>query len=274
MKQVRIAATARWILVVLIIAVPGIASACHAADEWGTLKGRFVLDGDVPKPIPIKVNKDPEICGKKGLFREDLVVDSKGGLANVMIYCRDKVRIHPSYEKTAADRVVLKARGGRFEPHVLGIRVGQTFVFENDDPVAHDAYVSGSHFSFPQIIPASSGWEEKIEEADVVPAQVTCNIHPWMNARVLLRPDPYFCVTKNDGSFEIKNLPVGEFEFAVFHEKLKQIESVEIKGEKVTWPKGVVKVAILAGGETDLGDIRLSVTQPEESPAAKPSGEK
>ena len=48
---------------------------------------------------------------------------------------------------------------------------------------------------------------------------VNCSIHPWMKAWVLPRENPYFDVSKTDGSFEIANLPAGvELEFSVWHE--------------------------------------------------------
>jgi hypothetical protein len=48
---------------------------------------------------------------------------------------------------------------------------------------------------------------------------VKCNIHPWMTAYVGVSPHPYFAVSGTDGSFEIPNLPPGEYTIEVWHEK-------------------------------------------------------
>ena len=98
-----------------------------------------------PTPAAIDVTKDPEYCGNKGLVNEELVVDRKtGALANVMLWVRKKdVPVHPDYEKTASDTVVLDNEGCRFQPHVQGIRVGQTLQLKNSDPVAHNTNVQG-----------------------------------------------------------------------------------------------------------------------------------
>ena len=48
---------------------------------------------------------------------------------------------------------------------------------------------------------------------------VKCNIHPWMKAYVGVVSHPYFAVTGDDGSFELKDLPPGDYTIQVWHEK-------------------------------------------------------
>jgi uncharacterized protein (DUF2141 family) len=50
--------------------------------------------------------------------------------------------------------------------------------------------------------------------------RVKCNIHSWMHAFIGVLDHPYFAVSKDDGSFEIKNLPPGTYTIAVWQEKL------------------------------------------------------
>jgi uncharacterized protein (DUF2141 family) len=49
---------------------------------------------------------------------------------------------------------------------------------------------------------------------------VKCNIHHWMRAYIGAVQHPYFAVTGADGTFEIKNLPPGEYSVAAWQEKL------------------------------------------------------
>jgi plastocyanin len=235
-----------------------------SAEEWGTLKGKFIYDGKPAAPAPIDVTKDPEVCGNKGLVSEELVVDEKtGAIANVMLWVKGKdFAVHPDYEKTASGTVVLDNKGCRFEPHVQGIRVGQTLQLHNSDPVAHNTNVQGRNNQINPLIPAQSSSDQKIDQAEILPALVSCNIHPWMKGRLIVRPNPYFAVSKKDGTFEIKNLPAGDLEFVVYHERSGYVTDAEVKGEKVNWPKGVMKITIKAGDEpTDLGEIKLSAAQ-------------
>ena len=49
---------------------------------------------------------------------------------------------------------------------------------------------------------------------------VKCNIHGWMHAYIGVLEHPYFAVSKDDGSFEIANLPPGTYTIATWHETL------------------------------------------------------
>jgi hypothetical protein len=50
--------------------------------------------------------------------------------------------------------------------------------------------------------------------------RVKCNIHSWMHAFIGVLDHPYFAVSADDGTFEIKNLPPGTYTLAVWQEKL------------------------------------------------------
>ena len=53
---------------------------------------------------------------------------------------------------------------------------------------------------------------------------VKCNIHSWMHAYIGVLDHPYFSVSKEDGVFDIPNLPPGTYTVAVWHEKLGTLE--------------------------------------------------
>ena len=68
--------------------------------------------------------------------------------------------------------------------------------------------------------------EEEIEqlfEKEEVLMQIKCDIHGWMSTYVGVVEHPFFAVTKADGTFEIPNLPVGEYTLSAKHEALGQI---------------------------------------------------
>jgi hypothetical protein len=60
--------------------------------------------------------------------------------------------------------------------------------------------------------------------------RVKCNIHPWMHAFIGVVGNPYFAVSGEDGSFELKNLPPGDYTLEAWHETLGTEE------QKVTVP--------------------------------------
>ena len=77
------------------------------------------------------------------------------------------------------------------------------------------------------------------------PFGVSCAIHPWMSARMIVRDSPYVAVSKGDGSFEIKNVPAGvPLEFRVWQEKGKFIQDVTVDGKAEKWKSGRMKITL------------------------------
>lgn len=66
-----------------------------------------------------------------------------------------------------------------------------------------------------------------------------CAAHPWMEAHISVLAHPFYFVTGEDGRFEIKGLPDGEYEIEAVHSELKSLT-------------GRVKVAAAAPATLDL----------------------
>jgi plastocyanin len=233
-----------------------------AAEEWGTLKGRFVYSGDAPSPVELKADKDVEVCGKHKLVNEELMVAADKGVANVVVFVRDKsVKVHPDAAAAAkSTKVVLDNKDCRFEPHVAFVQAGQSLVVKNSDPVGHNSNIATLKNSpSNNLIPAGGEATLTFKAAEAIPAQVTCNIHPWMKAWLVVRDNPYAAVSGPDGSFEIANLPVGELELQLWHEKAGYIGEITVGGKAEKTAKGRKKVKVAAAG-TDLGELVLDAS--------------
>jgi len=230
-----------------------------SADEWGTLKGRFVLGGDPAAAAALKVDKDVEVCGKHKLVSEEVVVGADKGVANVVVFVRDKkVKVKPELEAAAkAVKPVLDNSNCRFEPHVLFVQAGQEVEIKNSDTVGHNSNIATvKNAPSNNLIPAGGKVTAKFAAEEAVPAQVTCNIHPWMKAWLVVRDNPYAAVSKADGSFEIADLPAEELELQFWHEKAGYIGEMTIGGKKEAVKKGRMKRKIKAG-DNDLGEVVL-----------------
>jgi hypothetical protein len=82
---------------------------------------------------------------------------------------------------------------------------------------------------------------------------IACNYHPWESAYVLPLDHPYVAISTMDGTFRIPKLPVGQWEFQVWHEKV---------GYDLDTPickKGRFRMTIRPGGN-DLGTVKLAPT--------------
>ncbi|MFM8952703.1 MAG: methylamine utilization protein [Planctomycetaceae bacterium] len=238
-------------LVVAAVCCCGLAA--HG-DEWGSIKGRFVFGGDAPTAAELKADKDIEVCGKHKLMSEELVVGVDNGVADVVVFVRDKdVKVNPDLK--AAETVVLDNKNCRFEPHVLFVQTGQQLVIKNSDPVGHNSNITPfvNPASNP-LIPAGGDTKITFTKEEPRPIPVTCNVHPWMKAWLVVRSNPYAAISSPDGSFEIKGVPVGDVELQIGHEKGYVAGSTTTQGK--TDKKGRIKVKVVAGG-TDLGDITV-----------------
>ena len=236
----------------------GLASHVVAAD-WGSIKGKFVVDGAVGEPVAININKDPETCGKHNLVDESVIVGEGNGLANavVYIYTRKPLEAHPDFAAAAKEPVVLDNKGCRFEPHILAVRTGQPLQIANSDPIGHNtnaAFVLNPTFN--QMITSGTPVSLTLAKAEPVPASVACNIHPWMKGYVVVRDDPYVAISNDKGEFEIKNIPAGQQEFVFWHEAKGNMKNLALKGGK-TDRRGRAKLKIAAGETLDLGEIKI-----------------
>ena len=71
-----------------------------------------------------------------------------------------------------------------------------------------------------------------MEEPEVV--KVSCDLHSWMVAYIVVTPHSYFSMTESNGTFEIKNVPPGKYTLKIWHESLGE-ESRKIQvGEDTT----------------------------------------
>src|SRR3954451_10763344 len=152
-----------------------LASSSLAAD-WGSLKGRFVVDGTPAKLQPLVINKDPEYCGQHNPVNETIVVGKNNALVNAVVYLRaplgKKVDVNPEYEADLKKPAVLDNNGCSFKPHILTARVGQKIVVKNSDPVGHNTNVTA--LSFNPLVPAKGETEMVDGQASAIPTPINC----------------------------------------------------------------------------------------------------
>lgn len=252
------------VLAVAAVCVGSLPGAAGAA-EWGNLKGRFVYEGTPPTPPAINVDKDQAVCAKHKLVVEKLLVDSSGGLANVIVYLRDKnPTVSPAYDASAKDVVTLDNKECHFIPHVVLLRTTQTLDIKNSDPIGHNTKADFiNNPSFNNLIPADNDMKlvDKdgkpiLTKEEGLPMPFSCSIHTWMAGVILIRSNPYMAVSTADGTFEIRDLPAGkEMDFQFWHEAAGNLKGVAGKGVTAD-TKGRVKIKIKPG-VNDLGDIKV-----------------
>jgi plastocyanin len=106
----------------------------------------------------------------------------------------------------------------RFDPHVLAVDVGATVEFPNLDSIFHSAFSSfdGQIFDLALYPPGTS---RSIHFTRPGVVRIFCNIHPSMSALVVVLDSPYFTTTGKDGHFILQNVPAGQYQLHVLHER-------------------------------------------------------
>lgn len=225
---------------------------CSSADaQWGTLKGRIVLDGEMPNQKPLVTKGDPTakdaaVCAAEEVPNEKLVVDTlavdpkERGIANIFVYLQKKPpKIHPDLEKSKVAELKFDQKGCRFIPHAMFVRNDQKVRVFSDDDVAHNTH-SNPLKNDPEnfVVPPKDRTGilmKPLKLTERVPVRINCDIHPWMEAYWLVLDHPYGVVTDEKGNYEIADLPVGDHKFTIYHEGCGYL----IKEHSVTIKDGV-----------------------------------
>lgn len=132
-----------------------------------------------------------------------------------------------------------------FVPHVLPILVGGNVDFPNYDPIFHNAFSSynGQLFDVGLYAPGTSRTVHFTREGVV---RVFCNIHSSMSAVIVVLGTPYFATSSRRGAYQIEDVPPGEYDLSVFHERATQetlkslSRRVSVGSAPVTLPEIVI----------------------------------
>jgi plastocyanin len=187
----------------------------------GTLKGRVVFQGTAPVLQPLiqkGQNVKDAVCAKETIPDQKLVVDSSGGVANVVVFLA-KAPAGAAVPPPPTEMVDFDNKECHFIPHVLLMRVGQPVKILNDDfPLQHNTHTLPQRTAgFNSTIP-KEGKEFTYTKPEPEPCEVKCDIHAWMHGWHFPLDHPYAAVSGPNGEFEIKNLPAGQHSFRVWAE--------------------------------------------------------
>jgi plastocyanin len=187
----------------------------------GSISGSIRFIGAKPRPKLIDMSEDPACveAHHTKAYDESLVVNKSGRLASAFVYVKSGLE-GKHFEPPQAP-VTIDQQGCWFRPRVVGIQVGEPLRVINSDPVTHNIHPLAeinrewNHSQGPGDPPIARKF---IKPEIMIP--VKCNIHSWMHAYIGVVDNPYFAVSGDDGSFQIHNLPPGDYVIEAWHEKL------------------------------------------------------
>jgi plastocyanin len=139
------------------------------------------------------------------------------GLANVFVYV--KTGLESLTFPVPTDSPVLDQNGCVYNPHVMGVQVGQNITIRNSDGILHNIKAAPSaNRPFNVSQPVNMDTQRSFPTAEVM-IPVQCDVHGWMNMYLGVVPHPYFAVSGSDGSVSLEGLPPGEYVVEAWHER-------------------------------------------------------
>src|SRR6266404_7049094 len=191
----------------------------------GALPGKLTLSGLAPKLANLPVTRDMKLCGNSKPD-ESLEVSDGGGVKNAVVWLADvplPADFKPGKEKLDQQQCV-------FLTHVVVAPLGATLEVMNSDKVLHNVRAQAGdvklmNYAMPipgHVVPT------KLKKDGIF--KVSCDVHPWMRAWLVVLPTAAFAITGEDGRYGIADLSPGRHRVKIWHERLGEREAeIEIR---------------------------------------------
>jgi hypothetical protein len=186
----------------------------------GAISGKVSFSGEIPPTQRVKLSADPKCAAlhKDGLERQPVKVKD-GGLADVLVYVKSGISAPyaPPAEPFLLDQI-----GCEYRPGMIVVMVGQPIRIRNSDDTLHNIHPRPTVNKEFNIGQPRQGMEvTRTFDKPELMIPTSCEVHPWMRVYISVLPHPFFSLSKEDGSYEIKGLPDGEYDVEAIHSQLK-----------------------------------------------------
>lgn len=194
----------------------------------GTVRGEVQYTGKAPAPVIHKTGKFQKVCGPE-ILDESLVLKNQK-VKNVVVWLEGK---HAKKLKSKPGTYTIDQKNCAYSPHVLAMPQGSELKILTSDPINHNIHT----YSFENdpiniMFLPNQDYTQEMEEPEVV--KVSCDLHGWMVAYLVVTPHSYFSMTQDNGVFEIKDVPPGNYTLKVWHESLGETTRKIVVGEGAT----------------------------------------
>ncbi|HXF12856.1 MAG TPA: carboxypeptidase-like regulatory domain-containing protein [Terriglobales bacterium] len=229
-----------WVAAVLVALAATVSAQDYqiiAVRNGGSISGTVKWSGPTPHLAAVPINKDPLVCdpnSRKTRDLERLIIGPHAGVANTVVFLKDISR--GKAMDLPQQRRFLDQRSCRYEPHILLVPANSELQMKSSDATLHTIHMEGAatyNLPFPftnQVV------ARKMPTVGLV--SLRCNGgHTWMNAEMFVVPHPYYAVTDENGSFELSDVPPGEYQVVAWHEGwnvMRQEATYDVLTEKRT----------------------------------------
>lgn len=207
---------------VAAVALFAVSATSVRAEDNGVIKGKILFKGDKEKykRSTLDTTKDPQCAKMKDKIGSyQVILNTKSEpitIRNVLVSVKDGL----GERKFTApkDPIKLDQKGCEYVPHVFGVMEGQEVVIRNSDDTNHNIhFMPKVNEEFNKTQPKKD-MEDKIALKAEAPFGIKCDVHPWMGAWCAVFKHPFFTVTGEEGTYELKGLPAGKYKIEAWHE--------------------------------------------------------
>ncbi len=217
--------------------------------DGGTITGKVMITAGkpVPKGFNLITFPDPVYCGRISTgtgwrILKEFEVAANGGLKDTVVWLADVTEGKPfKFEPQT-----IEARDCRFLPFVTVVQDNAEVVIINMDPVMHDiqAYETshlGPRVLFNTPLPMNPHHTRSVgadshEHLAGQPITETihmtkgrkffvmqCGFHAYMESWGLAIENPYYQVTREDGTFSLADVPPGNYVLTAWHPGVRTV---------------------------------------------------
>jgi hypothetical protein len=196
----------------------------------GTVVGEVKFRGTYSGPAQLQVSKNQDFCGQH-VLSEKLIVGGNKGLKNVVITLEG---IAQGKKVDKSTKPILDNVHCRFVPHVQAVTLGTKLEIRNSDPILHNTHGFLDKKTVFNLALPLKGQKilKRLRKPGIV--RVKCDAgHEWMRAYIVVTEHPYHAVTDETGSFQITDIPPGNYQLRAWHEELgTKVQEVVIEAGK------------------------------------------
>src|SRR3989338_6125123 len=179
-----------------------------------TVKAPF--EGQAPAAENVKTDADAKckLMHPAGMTSDQVVVNPNATLKNVFVYVKEG--LSGQKFETPKTAVTFNQEGCQYKPKVFGIMVNQPLEIMNSDDTLHNVHsLPTASQGFNLGMPIKGMKLKKSFAKPEVMIKIKCEVHPWMSAYAGVVDNPFYAVTGDEGSAQIKDLPPGEYTLEV-----------------------------------------------------------
>src|SRR5438309_3043460 len=178
-----------------------------AAAMAETIEGEVDFTGKAPTPGKLHREADP-FCAKKTMTDPSVLVKD-GKLENVWVHVTKGAK---ESAKPPDSTVEMDQKDCMYEPRMTTAVVGQKIVAKNGDPILHNVHTYlGAATLFNKGMPNDKAAPIETTASGEGVMKWKCDVHPWMRGYIGVSKSGLQAISKDDGSFTIKDVPPGKY---------------------------------------------------------------